>query len=100
MIKQVIRYETSDGQLFNTEQDAIEYRENQIGELLDSILPYDDRGNMTRSDRHNILMKMIDSKNRRFLSEQINKLNHILNTEWLELDLMSEYDKNYLDSYR
>ena len=52
-------YKTSDGMLFESEHKAREHQENILGEALDELVPQDDRGNGTRADKFNILMKMI-----------------------------------------
>lgn len=53
-------YKTYDGRYFEDERKAEEHRLNIIGELLDGFLPHDDRGNVTASDRYNILMKQLN----------------------------------------
>jgi hypothetical protein len=58
-MKTIEAYQTSDGLLFYNDKKAKEHEENLIGELLDDLLPNDDRGNVTRADRHNILMKQL-----------------------------------------
>lgn len=55
-------YKTSDGEIFEQYNKAKEHQLDIIGELLDNFLPYDDRGNVTRSDRHNILMKQLEDE--------------------------------------
>lgn len=50
---------TSDGQVFHSERDAEAHQIDILGELLDDFLPHDDRGNVTYSDRFNILMKQL-----------------------------------------
>ena len=61
-MKEVTAYQTSDGKYFEWENQARKYQDDIIGELLDTLLPHDDRGNVTMSDRHNLLMKMLTSK--------------------------------------
>ena len=53
-------YKTSDGKLFESQKDAEKHQENILGEALDDLLPHDDRGNVTRIDRFNLLTKMMD----------------------------------------
>ena len=72
----VTTYKTSDGMLFECDRKAEEHQEDIIGELLDCLLPHDDRGNVTMTDRHNILMKQLKSKD---LVNNINALHHALN---------------------
>lgn len=74
-------YQTSDGKLFTDESKAKEHQENLIGEALDDFLPYDDRGNVTRSDRHNILMKQLKDPD---LKKKISNLYQILTYEECE----------------
>lgn len=59
MYKSIEAYQTSDGQLFTDDRKAKAHQEDIIGQLLDDFLPADDRGNVTRVDRHNILMKQL-----------------------------------------
>lgn len=53
-------YQTSDGQIFTDDRKAKAHQEDIIGQLLDDFLPNDDRGNITRTDRYNILMKQLN----------------------------------------
>lgn len=57
---EVIAYQTSDGELFTDDHKAKEHQENLLGEALDDLLPYDDRGNITRADRTNVLIKQME----------------------------------------
>jgi hypothetical protein len=59
MIKQIEAYRTSDGRLFDDEDKARDHQTDIIGQLLDNLLPHDDRGNVTQSDRYNILTKQL-----------------------------------------
>jgi len=52
-------YETSNGCYFASECEAIASQIDILGELLDDLLPHDDKGNVTYVDRHNLLMKML-----------------------------------------
>jgi len=70
-----ICHKTSDGQLFEDERKARSHQEDIVGEMLDGLLPNDDRGNVTRSDRHNLLMKMLKDED---LVKKINALHHAL----------------------
>jgi hypothetical protein len=58
-MKTIEAYQTSDGQIFSDDRKAKSHQDDIIGEMLDDLLPNDDRGNVTRSDRHNILMKQL-----------------------------------------
>jgi len=58
-MKEVTCFKTSDGKLFENNKKASDHQQDLIGEMLDGLLPDDDRGNLTRADRYNILMKMI-----------------------------------------
>lgn len=75
-VLRVIAFKTSDGKLFESDSKAIEHQENIVGELLDGMLPHDDRGNVTHIDRHNLLMKQLEDPN---LKDYINKLYVALN---------------------
>ena len=72
---EVVAYETSDGLLFACERKANEHQADIVGALLDELLPHDDRGNITRIDRHNLLMKMLENDN---LIKIINNLHNAL----------------------
>ena len=52
-------YKTSKGRYFASERKAIDDQVDILGELLDDLLPHDDRGNVTSIDRHNLLMNML-----------------------------------------
>lgn len=61
-------YKTSKGRygaavLFASERKAIDAQVDILGELLDDLLPHDDRGNVTSIDRHNLLMNMLKKDN-------------------------------------
>lgn len=58
-MKETIVYKTSDGKMFEGKNKALSHQEGLLGEALDAFLPYDDRGNLTRVDRHSILMKQL-----------------------------------------
>lgn len=58
-IKEVYSFETSDGKLFTTGKEAKDHQTNIVGEILDSLLPHDDRGNVTQIDRYNLLIKQL-----------------------------------------
>ena len=73
---EIIAYKTSDGKLFEDERLAKKHQENLLGEALDDLLPNDDRGNVTRTDRFNLLMKMMEDE---ALVSKINELYHIVN---------------------
>lgn len=60
MAIEVTRYKTSDGKLFESVKKADSHQQDIIGELLDNLLADDDRGNLTRVDRFNILLKMLN----------------------------------------
>ncbi len=42
-MKSVDAYKTSDGKLFEDYNKAFEHQQNIVGELLDELLPHDDR---------------------------------------------------------
>ena len=73
--KRIEAYKTSDGQLFENEAKAEEHQQDIIGELLDTLLP-DTGGNITRADRHRLLLKMLESPT---LTTTVNKLHRALN---------------------
>jgi len=75
-MRTVEAYQTSDGKLYISEQTAQAHQEDIIGELLDALLPYDKRGNMTRTDRHGILLQMMNSQT---LKQDVQKLSDALN---------------------
>ena len=52
-------YKTSKGSYFANERKAIDAQIDILGELLDGLLPHDDRGNVSAVDRHNLLMNML-----------------------------------------
>tara|TARA_R110001632_G_scaffold143859_2_gene260016 strand:- start:518 stop:805 length:288 start_codon:yes stop_codon:yes gene_type:complete len=52
-------YKTSKGRYFASERKAIGAQVDILGELLDDLLPHDDKGHVTYVDRHNLLMKML-----------------------------------------
>jgi len=58
-MKEINAFQTSDGLVFTSERSAEEHQQDIIGVMLDGLVPDDDRGNVTRVDRHNILTKMI-----------------------------------------
>ena len=53
---------TNDGKLFIDQRKADAHQQDLLGQMLDDFLPHDDRGNVTQTDRFNILMKMLDDK--------------------------------------
>jgi len=69
-------YKAPDGKLFEEYRDAKKYTDDLLGEALDDLLPNDDRGNVTRTDRFNLLMKMIEDEN---LKQKIATVHQILN---------------------
>ena len=75
-MKTVYAYQCSDDALFTSERDAKAHQTDIVGEMLDGLLPHDDRGNVTMSDRHNMLMKMLDDTD---LARKINELGQALN---------------------
>ena len=56
-------YQTSDGKIFECDRKASAHQLDIIGELLDTLL-VDIGGNVTRVDRHRILMATLENKNR------------------------------------
>ena len=75
-VKTVEAYTTSDNIFFTCEDKAQAHQKDIIGTLLDELLPYDERGYMTRVDRFEILMKQLESKD---LKKTINALHYALN---------------------
>ena len=71
----ITAYQTSDGSIFTDDRKAKSHQEDIIGEMLDGLFPNDDRGNVTRADRYNILMKMIADPE---LKNKISNLNYAL----------------------
>lgn len=61
-MKEIQAYQVSNGEIFTDEKKAISRQQDIIGEMLDGLIPNDDRGNITRTDRHNVLMKMLNDK--------------------------------------
>lgn len=58
-MREIEAYETSDGTLFMDEIAARKHQEDIIGEMLDGLVANDNRGNVTRNDRFQILMNML-----------------------------------------
>jgi|LGVE01.1.fsa_nt_gb hypothetical protein len=56
-------YQTSDGKIFECDRKAEAHQIDLIGELLDALF-VDIGGNVTRVDRHRILMATIENKDR------------------------------------
>lgn len=81
-MKTITCYKTSDGLLFEDVKKAESHQEDIIGELLDDFLPHDDRGNVTQTDRFNLLTKMMDSD----LKNKVNRLYLAINFENDEFD--------------
>lgn len=52
-------YKTSDGLLFESEKEAGAHQSDLLGESLDTLLP-DTGGNITRADRHRLLMALFE----------------------------------------
>ena len=76
-MKTIEAYETSDGTIFACEDKALAHQENVIGEMLDGLVPHDERGHMTRIDRHNLLIKMLgDTKLKAKILELHKALEH------------------------
>ena len=70
-------YKTSDGQLFEDERKASVHQKDLIGEMLDGLVADDDRGNVTRTDRFNILTKMLnDPELKKKVTDLYNALNY------------------------
>ena len=63
-------FKTSDGTLFEDEKKAQAHQLDIIGELLDALL-VDIGGNVTRVDRHRILMATIENPDRDKLLGQL-----------------------------
>lgn len=76
-MKEIEAYQTSDGKLFLDEKKARSHQEDIIGEMLDGLVAHDSRGNVTRSDRHSILMKMLqDPELKRKIADLHQALQH------------------------
>lgn len=74
-MKQIEAYQTSDGQIFLEETLAESHQKDIIGEMLDGLVANDARGNLTRVDRHSILMTILKDPQ---LKDKIAKLHHAL----------------------
>ena len=59
MYKIIEAYKTADGRLFEREREAESHGKDLLGQALDDFLPHDDRGNITQTDRYNVLMKQL-----------------------------------------
>jgi hypothetical protein len=59
-MKHIDAYQTSDGRIFTDERWAKVHQADVIGENLDALVANDTRGNVTRSDRFNILKNTLD----------------------------------------
>ena len=55
-------YKTSDGELFESQTDANKHQLDIIGECLDDLLAEDGKGRVTRTDRFNILINMLNDE--------------------------------------
>lgn len=62
-MREITAYKTSDGKLFEDEKKAFAHQQDIIGELLDHLI-VDIGGNVTRIDRHKILVATLESKER------------------------------------
>ena len=69
-MKTIEAYKTSDGKLFEDEAKAQTHQLDIIGELLDTLLP-DTGGNITRIDRHRLLMAALENPKRDALIRQL-----------------------------
>ena len=69
-------YKTSDSKLFEDYKKAKDHQMDLLGAELDGFLPHDDRGNVTQTDRHNLLTKQLEDPK---LKEKINSLYHTIN---------------------
>lgn len=68
-------YQTSDLKIHNNEKKALKHQVDILGELLDDFLPNDNKGNVTRSDRFNLLIKQMTDKE---LFNKIQQLNFVV----------------------
>lgn len=75
-VRETLVYKTSDGKLHESERKATEHQSDIIGELLDGFLPQDSRGNVTQSDRFNILTQQLEDTD---LKKKVNELYYHLN---------------------
>jgi hypothetical protein len=80
-MKETIVYKTSDGKMFEGKNKAFSHQEDLLGEALDAFLPYDDRGNLTRVDRHNILMKQLKDPELGLKLKNLVELFEVLNAQ-------------------
>ena len=78
-VQAIDAYKTTDGRLFESEKGAIDHQTDIVGELLDTLLPVDDRGNVTASDRFNLLTKMLADER---LPKIVARLNAALNPDF------------------
>lgn len=86
-MKETIVYKTSDGKMFENETKALSHQEDLLGEALDAFLPYDNRGHLTRVDRHSILMKQLKDPELGLKLKNLVELFEVLNAQ-------SDTDKN------
>ena len=61
-MKPINAYQTTDGNLFTSEKAATDHQIDLVGVALDTLIP-DTGGNITRTDRHKLLMAMIEDDN-------------------------------------
>lgn len=59
-MKAIQAYQTSDGQIFTDQSKASSHQTDVIGEMLDGLVAQDSRGNISRFDRHSMLMNMLN----------------------------------------
>lgn len=74
-MKQVLMYITTDNKSFEQHNTALRHQTDLLGESLDDLLPHDDRGNITYTDRYNILSKLMKTNSRK---ETIKKVKQVL----------------------
>ena len=74
-MREITAYETSDGKLFNDERTAQAHQADIIGELLDSLVAQDARGNISRFDRHSMLMETLKQTD---LADKVARLHYAI----------------------
>ncbi len=72
-------YKTSDGKLHECRSKARDHQSDIVGELLDVLLPHDDRGNISQCDRFNLILEQLKDDD---LNKKITALYNALNPEY------------------
>lgn len=58
-MKSIEAYLTSDGRLYSDEKEAVLHQVDQLGLLIDGLVPRDDHYGQTESSRNSVLRKMM-----------------------------------------